>query len=130
MTTFNVAVYGSLLSGLSNNHILGDSIYKGTFNTKEEYSMYSLGGFPAIVEGGHTSIKCEVYEVSTSTLLSLDRLEGYDQQHPSRCFYNRKEIDTSFGKAYIYLLDSMNNKEEVEDGDWRKYYEKRGSFLY
>src|SRR5690606_6293052 len=70
-----------------------------------EAEMYSLTYFPAISfkEGSDNNVQVlgEVYLVKTKAaamLGTLDALEGF----PS--FYNRKQIDTEFGKAWVYFI--------------------------
>lgn len=117
--TIKVLVYGSLLKGLHNHRLLEDTVYLGEHTTDPEFTMFSLGGFPGVIRHGKTAIKGEVYEVDDKTFKSLDSLEGY----PS--FYSREEVDTPYGKAWIYLLQHTHNfnQGEVTNGDWRSYYE-------
>lgn len=108
-----VFVYGSLKRGYGNHHFLEKSMYQGNIVTHPEYTMYSLGAFPAVVEGGDTSIHGEVYEVTDSTMEALDFLEGY----PS--FYNRKKISTMYGDAWMYYHDEEpSHAGVVESGEW------------
>jgi len=111
-----VAVYGSLRNGLGNHRLLvgqeflGQSVVQG-FNLHVYCS-----GFPAITQGDH-SVLTEVYAVDAPCMRSLDGLEGY----PS--FYNRTEVQTTYGKAWIYFMspDEVQGTELIEDGDWVKY---------
>lgn len=112
-----VAVYGSLKKGYGNHRLLENAEYLGTTDTAPDWTMYSLGGFPAIVPDGDTQICIEVYNVTQREFQSLDMLEGY----PS--FYNRRVIDTRFGKAWIYFMenkhdDYFNEDRVVEHGVW------------
>jgi len=77
--------------------------------------MYSLGGFPCITEEGDTPIAVEVYKVDEQVFSRLDMLEGYPD------FYNRKEIETKYGTAWIYYIedaDYMGELNKVESGRW------------
>lgn len=111
-----VAVYGSLKKGYGNHRLLDTSEFLGTTDTYGEWTMYSLGGFPAIVPEGNTQICIEVYRVDRETMADLDMLEGY----PS--FYDRRIIDTKYGKAWIYFIgeadDYMTEDRIVEHGVW------------
>ena len=110
-----VAVYGSLKKGFGNNQLLGDSELKGVDKTLPEWTMYSMGGFPCITEEPGTSIHIEVYEVDEQVFRRLDMLEGY----PS--FYNRKEIETQYGTAWIYYIKDKSSTmllDNVESGEW------------
>lgn len=105
-----VAVYGSLKEGFGNHRLLTTSEKVGE-DWVDGWTMYSLGGFPAIVEGDG-SIKVEIYEVDDETFSRLDRLEGY----PS--FYDRKKVETSEGAAWIYYHHTPPAREIVESGEW------------
>ena len=109
-----VAVYGSLRKGLHNHCVLEDSPLLGTFVSKPEWTMLSLGSFPALVPGGDTPIVMEVYEVDPEVFASLDMLEGY----PS--FYDRETIETPMGDAWVYFLADAEGYGNtiVPSGDW------------
>ncbi len=125
-----VFVYGSLLSGLGNHVLLRDSKLVGNAVTPPEFVMIDLGAFPGVIhvlEGG-SPVMGEVYEVDDATMTRLDRLEGYDKEHPSEGLYNRMEISTEFGDAFIYTINNAFGRSmihSVENGDWRTYYGKK-----
>jgi len=108
-----VAVYGTLKQGYGNHRLLVNSKLLGTDITEPKWTMLDLGAFPALVHGHNTAV-IEVYEVTLPVFESLDRLEGY----PS--FYNRKEIDTKYGKAWVYYMLERDNYMQtvVESGEW------------
>lgn len=106
--------YGTLKSGHYNHVVMeraggklvGEASIKGA-------TMYSLGGFPGIVlDGCDNTIYGEVFEVQD--FAPLDRLEGY----PS--FYDRKIVETSIGKAWVYFLrpEQVRGLPVVESGVW------------
>ena len=77
--------------------------------------MVDLGWFPGVLHRGDTSVQGEVYEIDEELLSDLDRIEGY----PS--LYTREEIDTPYGKAWIYIyntgrVDRVFNV--IPDGVW------------
>jgi gamma-glutamylcyclotransferase (GGCT)/AIG2-like uncharacterized protein YtfP len=120
---FRVAVYGSLRKGLGNHSLLRNhkALNLGQFQSKPEFTMYSLGGFPCIVQRGTTSILFEVYSVDEEALQRLDQLEGYRKNSDTN-FYDRVEIDTPWGKAYTYVFDpEFENDIEVTSGNWLEY---------
>lgn len=124
-----IAVYGSLRKGLSNHRIIvkDTTEYLGEFDSEPIYSMYSLGGFPGLHENGNTSIKFEVYSVNDDTAQSVDWLEGYSPDRPAT-FYDKKEIETPFGMASIYIyVDDIPEEQLVESGDWKEYVRERES---
>lgn len=117
-----VSVYGSLRSGMGNNHYyLSESEYKGTFPTEPEYTLHSLSTYPGLKLNGNTSVVMEVYEVDEETLKNLNRLEGYYPGEKST-FYDRIEIDTPWGKAFTYIyVGELSKNSIVESGDWVKF---------
>ena len=78
--------------------------------------MLDLGPFPGVILEGDTTLTVEVYEVDEPTFQNLDMLEGY----PS--FYNRKQVDTSKGAAWIYFLEGREGYSNayIPSGDWTK----------
>lgn len=114
-----VFVYGSLLDGLHNNPVLRDSPLLMEWTTKPEYTLTDQGAFPAVVEGGTTAIKGELYAVSQDVWESIEYLEGYPH------YYGRITLETPCGDAVMYTLDSTDRCAIVESGDWREYYTKQ-----
>lgn len=114
-----VMVYGSLRDGMGNNRLL-DGLEVKSREQIGGFKMYSMGGFPFITHASKDdTITGEIYEVdSESRAQNLDGLEGYPT------FYDREQVDTSLGKAWIYFIDSRNtdNYPPVEEGDWVEYY--------
>lgn len=123
------AVYGSLRKGLGNHPVLGDSKLVGECKTPPTFTMFSMfgGGFPGVIKSGNTSIVLEVYEAADArTEQRLDNLEGYRGPNNPRNFYNKELIDTPYGKAYIYYINSSTTGlQEVESGDWKQFKENK-----
>lgn len=116
-----IAVYGTLKKGFGNHRILESSKFLGTDNTKETFEMYSFGGFPAIVEGGDKHIFIEVYSTSDENVLRrLDQLEGFREKDSENNFYDKKEIDTRFGKANIYYIKNISKYgvKKIDKNNW------------
>lgn len=120
-----IFVYGTLLSGQGNNRrflqndeskLIGESIILG-------FTMHDLGAFPALVEqdmglsDGENIIHGEVWEVSDEVFQSLDYLEGYPR------FYNRKEVETEFGQAWVYFCNNAQDDPIIESGNWKEHLE-------
>lgn len=112
-----VAVYGTLRQGCRNNVLLSSSDFLGKTLTKEEYTLRTMGGCPAVDKTLATSpIVVEVYEVSQEVLSRLDRLEGYSSKDDY--WYNRSPVDTvDFGEAMMYHIDNSRNPI-IPSGDW------------
>ncbi len=93
-----------------------------TARTEARFRLAHLGGFPAMVEGGRTSVAGEVYEVDGATLGRLDRLEG----HPR--FYRRRPVRLEGGgEAHAYLLSPAQaaGYPTIRSGDWTDREENR-----
>ncbi len=112
------------------------TIYLGEFKSNPEYTMYSLGGFPGVVEGGTTSIVYEVFGVIDSknnkTEKYVEGLEGWrgeqynDPDSPYSNMYNKKMVNTPYGNGTMYIYNTKRKLTSiVEDGDWTKYVKAR-----
>lgn len=114
-----VAVYGSLRRGMGNHRVLerNDAQLLSTERITG-FDMYSLGAYPFICTGSG-EITIEVYAVPITGMVDLDRLEGY----PS--FYDRKLVDTSKGKAWIYFIDNRTGRVPVTSGDWVAFFNQQ-----
>lgn len=104
-----IGVYGTLKRKGSNHGLLSDSTttFLGEATSAPNYSMLSMGGYPAIVPGSD-SVALEVFAVSNETLARLDRLEG----HPS--FYERREVEVLSEHGYNEVIWVYHLKEGGE----------------
>jgi gamma-glutamylaminecyclotransferase len=111
-------VYGSLLSGEDNHCYLAGSPKVGDGQTAAGYVLVDLGAYPALLEGGTTSVRGEVYEVDAETLASVDAFEG----HP--LLYRRVPVRLSTGEQVAgYLLQQRElatGRAVIADGDWKR----------
>ena len=118
-------VYGTLRTDQCNHHYLEKSTCIGLAETAEQYVMYSSGipfvskSYPGS-QGSRSTIKGELFIVSSRTLSVIDHLEG----HPD--FYCREVItvncDGVFYRAWIYFCN-YSEGTIVSDGDWVSYNE-------
>ncbi len=107
-----VFVYGTLRKGESNHHLLESSEYLGHYETEDDYTLYDVGPYPALVPGSK-AISGEVYLIDDHTLQQLDILEDVPVE------YRRETINTPYGTAWIYLYqDDSSLSVEVDSGDW------------
>ena len=96
-----VFVYGSLKRGgnVRGMQFFQDAIHIGQATTTAGiYDMLDLGAFPGVVFDGQHDITGEVYIVDENILAQLDAIEGYPD------FYDRTEVETTEGKAFMYYL--------------------------
>jgi gamma-glutamylaminecyclotransferase len=110
-------VYGSLLSDERNHAYLAGSPKIGDRRTWPGYLLVDLGAYPALLEGGDTSVRGELYEVNARTLASIDAFEG----HPS--LYRRAPVRLAGGEHVAgYLLHRAElaaGRRVITSGDWK-----------
>jgi len=123
-----VFVYGTLRPGEANHHLLagqGAKRIRGA-RTEPSFRFLDLGAYPAMVEGGSTSVVGELFMVASEQLKALDRLEG----HPT--YYRRVEIRLSCGtRAHTYVLPEHFTAgcSPIVNGDWPKHRTQRDARL-
>jgi gamma-glutamylaminecyclotransferase len=111
-----IFVYGTLLRGEINHHLLADAEYLGPHRTAPCFALYLLGAYPGAVRGGMTAIVGEVYAVDRAGLQRLDRLEDYPQ------LYDRKLLPSPYGRTWIYLYrGTLRDRPLIPGGDWRAF---------
>jgi len=116
-----IFVYGTLRRGGVNHHLLAEAALCGAHATPSRYRMLNLGAYPGVVEGGSTAIIGEVYRVTRKQFADLDRLEDWPT------LYNRKLIDSPWGKAWIYLYrGNRRNRAVIPGGDWSRIGRRSG----
>ena len=110
----NVFVYGTLLSGESNNYLLSKSILLGE-EILPGLEMHDLGMFPAcVVSSDENSVIGEVWEVTDEVFKRLDHLEGYP------IFYDRIQVKTTFGQTWVYIREKARTAPVICTGNWRE----------
>jgi len=111
-----VLVYGTLKRGGALSPNMSAGTYLGEYSTEPEFTLVNLGWFPGLIHRGSTSVQGEVYEMPDSSLSLLDRIEGY----PS--LYDREEIETPYGRAWVYVYNSGHRELDtfnvIDNGVW------------
>jgi len=108
-----IFVYGTLRRGEANHALLHRARLLGYHCTEPRYTLLDLGSYPGVVEGGHTAIRGEVYELDGPLFARVDELEDYPR------LYNRRLIPTSFGLAWLYLYRGPHRRcAPLPSGDW------------
>lgn len=134
----NFFVYGTLMTGCSNHHIIPENsiekIQKATIENVELYSHIS-GEYPCLIEG-NSKVFGEVITIKEShfekVLQEMDELEDYDENAPiSENLYNRelKDVILENGetiKAYVYMYNAIHKQlgKRIPEGNWRTWMEK------
>ena len=102
-----VFVYGSLLTGYSNNSLLREQKFVSDGVTEDDFSMVTFGGFPGVMPPNDNTelnapIKGELWEVDDVAFGRLDMLE-------SNGYFYEREVVTVHGsdeehEAWMYVL--------------------------
>lgn len=109
-----IFVYGSLRVGGLYHHLL-DRSPLGSGRTLPRYTLLDLGEYPALVDGGDTSVVGELFTVTDAELARLDHLEG----HPDD--YVRTVIalaDATRAACYLLPHDRAPAAPTIPGGDW------------
>jgi gamma-glutamylcyclotransferase (GGCT)/AIG2-like uncharacterized protein YtfP len=129
----HVFVYGTLLRGCHNHHVLGDEatfIGRG-ITVDNTFTMLCNGAYPyvkdAVPSEPHAHITGELYRVDDEALERLDRLEGVPHH------YYRQDVEIvlmdEWGETHypegthtakMYLCDHPHG-HRVPHGDWRAH---------
>lgn len=112
-----IFVYGSLRSGEAAHHHLKTASFLGEMATAARYTLFDLGPYPAVAEGGEHAIRGELYLVDPATLAALDEYEG----HPE--LFRRAAIALADGRTvagYLMTRARASRGRVVPGGDWRR----------
>jgi len=128
---YTVFVYGTLLRTMSRASEMKKSKFKGPGFIRAE--LYDLGAYPG-VQSGESEVVVEIYEVGSSTLARLDRIEGYNVSSPTTSLFVRRAVEaTSFAdgslvSGFAYFLDDAGEEGTLIDhGDYRRHIQERSN---
>ncbi|MDD9967790.1 MAG: gamma-glutamylcyclotransferase [Myxococcales bacterium] len=109
-------VYGTLLSGEDNHYLIQRADFLCPTHTAPAFSLVDLGGYPAMVAGGGTSIAGELYHVDLQTLARLDLFEEVPE------LYRRVQINIAGSDTAAYVLPQTHagSAPIIPSGSWRK----------
>ena len=136
----NVFVYGTLMQGHWNHHLLDDLEGREAMTRSDDFKMVAHS-YPYAFRAGNgepgTSITGELYcDVPEDVMRHLDRLEGYPE-HYTRIVVGVIDPETgdSLGKAWIYLANLERDRrgfieglEEISDGDWARWWKEKRAY--
>jgi len=138
-TTTKVFVYGTLMTGHSNHHLLQGLVGTPAVTVDSHYKMQNHGGFPSINKEGNTQVIGEVFEVNQRQLARLDDLENHPNWykreevqvtlHSSQLFCQRSCETLEVVTAWVYIMSSERrwdtDRPVIEDSDWNAYIEQQ-----
>lgn len=110
-------VYGTLMTGYGNNHILGDSRCLGRAHTADTNFAMLNGGVPFVRQTSRdgTRIAGEIFAVSSLAVLdAVDRLEGHPDWYcrtPVVCI-----LDGDPSAARLHAQIYLNDSPLLDDG--------------
>ena len=132
-----IFVYGTLRDGESNHHFLQNAscLLKQAWVHGELFDTDC--GYPVMKSHDIEKVIGEVYEVSSSVLVSIDELEGY-QMNGTNNLYERITLDVYNDKGesikaitYINGRSSFKATNKIAFGDWKVYnYLQKDKLLY
>ncbi|QYR22413.1 gamma-glutamylcyclotransferase [Paenibacillus sp. sptzw28] len=129
-------VYGTLLTGESNHHVVAPYLI-ATEPGAVQGKLYNVGPYPALVLSKSRAAGVIVGEwmtVSESGLPALDQLEHFYAPGDSRNEYERVRVvdidGNREGWVYVYVWRDPSGYPEIASGSWRSVVERsRGDSL-
>ncbi|MBR9903051.1 MAG: gamma-glutamylcyclotransferase [Gammaproteobacteria bacterium] len=116
--TPRVAVYGTLKQGFNNAQWLNGATPLGS-DVASALTLYDIGPYPGAKWQPSKGVTLEVYRINIDHLAQLDRLEDYRVDAPAQGEYDRQQITTCFGLAWVYLYNpSVVGKPAIVEGGW------------
>lgn len=122
MNSQPVFVYGTLRRGGSNHFRMSGTDFVG--EGKVSGKMYKITWYPALLCGGETFVKGELYRVSDATLQALDSFEGIsaDATEPREYHRIKTSVRLSSGKIEdAWVWEWVGNVEKalpLDGEDW------------
>ncbi len=114
-----VFVYGSLRTEECNSFYLKMARKIADFQTLPQYRLWDLGAYPGAMAGTQCLVG-EIYAINKAIFKKLDHLEEYPR------VYNRLQLATPWGLAWIYLLNRPpRGGKLIQGGDWVSYRKQR-----
>ncbi len=104
-------VYGTLKKGECREQILASQNFLKNVSTAKRYTLFSVGSYPGLVEGGETAIPGELWAVDDRCMERLDMIEGVS----FGLFRRGKVALEGGGVATTYFYgQSTSGLEEIE----------------
>lgn len=110
-------VYGTTMAGEANHDLLDGARFLGAVCTSPGYDLVDLGGFPALLEGGCTPVRGELYALDATSLRLFDEMED----HPE--YFRRTPITLDDGREVAsYVLPERQGRPypRISCGSWRE----------
>jgi gamma-glutamylcyclotransferase (GGCT)/AIG2-like uncharacterized protein YtfP len=108
-------VYGTLLAGERDHALLRDSEPLGPAITRPIYNLFEAGFYAAMVSGGSTAVRGELYLVTLETLLAID----IAREVPVLFQRTRVDLDDATeAEAYVMSQEHVRGQRRLHRGNW------------
>ncbi len=128
--THQVFVYGTLLVGESNHHIVSPHLlHVQPGHVCGRLCDADAGRYPALVlDPIGERIAGEWFTVTEAGLARLDELEEYFGPHHPDNLYERVWVQDAVSgcEGFVYVWESFRDCEAIPEGSWRSYRMRRG----
>ncbi len=132
LTQLPFFVYGTLLPDQPNFYLWGDGIVSMADGVLHNGRLHDLGNYPMLIEADNYQVHGKLIMVQADAypkiVAQLDKLEGYDPEHPELCAYRRmpREVVGANGRlhnAWVYIGQEPYTfgMPLIESGDWATY---------
>jgi gamma-glutamylcyclotransferase (GGCT)/AIG2-like uncharacterized protein YtfP len=112
--TTKLFAYGTLRRGEQAHGLLAGARLLAKARTAPCFTLFDMGGYPALVQGGSTAVLGEIYEIDPALLEALDRYEEAPE------VFQRTTIEVAGSQVLAYLLPAERaaGNPLLPDGDW------------
>lgn len=125
MNAESVFVYGTLRRGGSNHFRMegAEFVGKGRIVGK----IFRIDWYPALVPGGESSVKGELYRVCAEHLRALDVFEGIVPGEGESREYRRVKVEVTLDSgekesAWVWeWIGGLDGAEPLDGDDWLRY---------
>lgn len=123
-TEYLLFVYGTLMSGEPEHARLAGARLVGPAVTEAAFDLVDLGVEPALVPGGTTAVRGELYALTPAQLAPVDVHHG----HPLR--YRRAALRLDDGRiveGHQLAPDQTRGRRRIRGGDWKARLAPKGA---
>ena len=120
MSTVNLIVYGTLMSGESNHWFCNGAVSITPCTITG--TLYDTGyGYPAYVPMGNNKIAAELITIPFEDWEDVDNLEGYPMLYDRKVMVakcaNGREVE-----GWVYIMNRLPaGATKIESGSWKTY---------
>jgi gamma-glutamylcyclotransferase (GGCT)/AIG2-like uncharacterized protein YtfP len=125
MNTEPVFVYGTLRRGGSNHFRMEGADFIGGGGIAGE--IFRIDWYPALVLGGNSTVKGELYRMCSEHLRALDEFEGIVPDEGESREYRRVKVEVTMDSgekesAWVWeWIGDLNSAMALDTGDWLAY---------